>query len=199
MASFSLAASTVPRRSARFTPLKWLDVGTFASALNLSLCNGTDDDDVRKYVGDPATNDVAKGIILLKRWWIERLSANPDAQQKKCSVYSAQDRAQIWEAFSADQLFDEDGASSMDDLRARLRNYRDHSQSLILASSCLGSVDRQTGSPSASCRVRFRLGDFQAPFQRRADPRPPEHTDKISLPNMPSRPRKGHSRRGCRG
>src|SRR5512133_3275146 len=62
-----------------------------------------------------------------------------------------------------------------------------------------GSAGRPTGSPSASCRVRFRLGDFQAPFQRRPDPRPPEHTDKVSLPNTPSRPRKGPSRRGCHG
>src|ERR1700737_5137234 len=60
---------------------------------------------------------------------------------------------------------------------------RPGSPSLIGTSSCHGSAGRWTGSPSASCRVRFRLGDFQAPFQRRPDPRPPEHTNKVSLPN----------------
>src|ERR1700731_4873412 len=76
---------------------------------------------------------------------------------------------------------------------------RPGSPSLNGTSSCHGSAGRRSDSPSASCRVRFRLGDFQAPFQRRPDPRPPEHTDKVSLPNTPSRPRKGPSRRGCRG
>ena len=58
------------------TELKWLDVGTLASTLKLTLCKGTDDD-LEKYVGNPATNEIAKGIVLLRNWWIERVSASP--------------------------------------------------------------------------------------------------------------------------
>jgi len=106
------------------TELKWLDVGTLASAVKLTLCNGTSDDDVEKYVGKPATNEVAKGIILLKNWWIERVSAS-SAAQNKCSIYSAQDRAQAWEAFTADQNSNNDSSSSMDIYKAQLDSYRD--------------------------------------------------------------------------
>jgi hypothetical protein len=105
------------------TALKWLDVGTIASAVKLRLCTGTRDDDVEKYVGKPATNDVAKGIILLTNWWIERVSAS-SAAQNKCSIYSAQDRAQIWEAFTADQHSNNDSSSSMDTYKAQLDSYR---------------------------------------------------------------------------
>jgi hypothetical protein len=104
------------------TRLKWLDVGTLASALNLVLCKGTDDDLV-KFVGDPGTNEVAKGMVLLRSWWVERVSASADAQSK-CSIYSTQDRDQIWEAFSADQLSNNDGSSSMDSYKAQLDRYR---------------------------------------------------------------------------
>jgi hypothetical protein len=103
------------------TPLKWLDVGTFDSAMK--YCDFSPDSDVVDSVGDPATNDVAKAIVLLKRWWIERVSAN--ATQTSCTVYSADDRTQIWEAFTANLRFDNNGGSSMDTFRVQLERYRD--------------------------------------------------------------------------
>jgi len=106
------------------TQLKWLDVGTFASALDYCFNSLSDPDRVRADVGDPATNDVAKGMILLRNWWIERVSASANAQTK-CTVFSTQDRAQIWEAFSADQHFNNDGSSSMNTYQSQLSSYSD--------------------------------------------------------------------------
>ena len=108
------------------TQLKWLDVGTLHSALALfgGGCNSTGRPGfVQDRIGDPVTNDVAKGMILLKKWWIERISGSADAKNK-CSVYSAQDRARIWEAFSADRHFNNDGSSSMDTYKTQLAAYR---------------------------------------------------------------------------
>ena len=82
-------------------------------------------------------------------------------------------------------------------LRRDLSSVQLHHPSSDLKLSRLSwSTDRQ---PISFMSRSFRLGDFQAPFQRRPDPRLPEHTDKVSLPNTPSRPRKGPSRRGCPG
>jgi hypothetical protein len=101
---------------------KWLDKGTSVSAIR--YCDFTQPDFVKAKVGDPATNDVAKDMILLKNWWIERVADSKDAQNK-CSVYSDQDRTQVWEAFSADQQFNNDGSSSMNTYRIQLGIYRD--------------------------------------------------------------------------
>jgi hypothetical protein len=103
------------------TSLKGLDVGTLGSALKYSLCNGTEGD-VEQYVGDPKSNEVAKGLTLLKSWWIERVSTSA-AAQNTCTVYSASDRTQIWEGFSADQHFNNDGSSSMESYQLRVNTY----------------------------------------------------------------------------
>src|SRR5262249_54921426 len=81
------------------------------------------DSDLKKYVGDPASNEIAKGIVLLRNWWLERTSASADAN-RKCSIYSAADRAQAWEAFSADQGSNIDGGSSMATYQGQLEQYR---------------------------------------------------------------------------
>jgi len=104
------------------TNLKWLDVGSLSSALKLTLCKGTDDD-LREYVGDPASNDIAKGIVLLRSWWIERVSSSVQAhsnKEAKCSIYSAQDRARIWEAFTADQRSNNNNSFSMERYKTQL-------------------------------------------------------------------------------
>ncbi|HXN20144.1 MAG TPA: hypothetical protein VN875_17535 [Candidatus Binatus sp.] len=102
--------------------LKSLDVGTMASAIH--FCDYTGPDFVKEKVGDPATNDVAKAMILMKNWWIERVSHSGNAQNK-CSVYSDHDRQQVWEAFSADQQFNNDHSSTMSSYRTQLERYRD--------------------------------------------------------------------------
>jgi hypothetical protein len=103
------------------TILKWVDVGTLA-ATKQPLCMGYDSD-LKKYIGDPATNEIAKGVVLLRSWWLERIFASADAG-RKCSIYSVADRAQIWEAFSADQRSNNDGTSSMTTYKAQLEQYR---------------------------------------------------------------------------
>jgi hypothetical protein len=99
-------------------PLKWLDVGTRASAL--SFCK-TAEERIRKNIGDPRTNAAAKGIILLQKWWVERVIGLP---VQKCSVYSPKDRVRIWDAFSADLQFNVDRTSSMENYQALLENYK---------------------------------------------------------------------------
>jgi hypothetical protein len=106
------------------TKLKWLDIGTINSATALTLCNTSSNKDVASDIGDPASDDVAKGIILLRSWWIERVSASSEAHNK-CTVYSADDRRNIWDAFSADQMFNNDETSSMSTFKVRLDAYRD--------------------------------------------------------------------------
>ena len=101
--------------------LKWLDVGTFNSALNYCNTPGLRNQ-AASLVGDPSTNETAKGMVLLKNWWVERTRANKGSHNK-CTVYSAADRARIWEAFSASQLFNNDGSSPMEADRARLDTY----------------------------------------------------------------------------
>ena len=105
-------------------PLKWLDVGTVSSTMHYELCTITDPDFVKARVGDPATNDVARGMILLKNWWMERVSGSHDARNK-CTVYSDPDRTRVWEAFSADQQFNNDGSSTMKTYQVQLAAYRD--------------------------------------------------------------------------
>jgi hypothetical protein len=101
--------------------LRWIDVGTVDSATK--FCDSIGPDDIKHDVGDPASNEVAKGLILMKRWWFERLSETPDAKNK-CSRYTEADRAAIWEAFSADMHFNNDGSSSMKSQKAQLERYR---------------------------------------------------------------------------
>jgi hypothetical protein len=100
------------------TPLKWLDVGTRASAL--SFCAITRDR-IEKEVGDSATSDASKGMILLQSWWMERVKS---AVARKCSIYSPDDRMRIWDAFSADQQFNNDGSSSMEVFLTKVSRYR---------------------------------------------------------------------------
>lgn len=102
------------------TELRWLDRGTLSSALH-PICNMELDGLVER-VGDPAKNEVAKGITLLKNWWIERVSATQDAS-KKCTIYSIADRNKIWDGFSAGLLFNNDGSTSMETYRDRLQSH----------------------------------------------------------------------------
>jgi hypothetical protein len=99
------------------TRLKWLDVGTLASAF--SYC-ATDQSRISTDIGDPKINLVAKGIMLLSRWWKERTTELP---AQKCTVYSPEDRRRIWDAFSADLQFNNDYSTSMDAYQARLDRY----------------------------------------------------------------------------
>jgi hypothetical protein len=104
------------------TRLKWVDVGTVASTIHLNLCRG-DDVDLERYVGKPASSEIARGMVLLRNWWIERLAGSAEARNK-CTTYSARDRARIWESFSADQRSNNDSSSSMSTYRAQLESYR---------------------------------------------------------------------------
>lgn len=118
------------------TQLKWLDVGTFAAAVSSTmLCRGTDDE-LEAFIGKPESHEIAKGIVQLRNWWVERLSVHPDARNK-CSIYSAADRAEIWEAFSADQRSNNDGVTSMDTYKRQIDLYRDSKAERYLATARL--------------------------------------------------------------
>jgi hypothetical protein len=63
----------------------------------------------------PAENPAAKAYLLLTRWWIERTKGGEDAENA-CSVYASRDK--MWEGFTADNLFNADGATSLTDFKA---------------------------------------------------------------------------------
>jgi hypothetical protein len=106
--------------------LKWLDVGTFNSAINFCDIAGPHNL-TASLIGDPSKNDVAKGMILLKNWWIERTAAS-SAAHNKCTIYSPADRTRIWEAFSGASQFDNDGTLSMETYRSLLGAYIDNNR-----------------------------------------------------------------------
>lgn len=99
------------------TTMKWLDVGTLNSALN--YCATAPD----RIKTDVTNAEIAKDLLLLKNWWVERISAAA-AAHNRCSVYSEKDRAQIWDAFSADQQFNNDGSSSLEAYQILLGKYK---------------------------------------------------------------------------
>jgi hypothetical protein len=134
------------------TELRFLDVGTWAASFHV-LCKGTDDE-LPAHIGDPATNDVARAILLFQKWWVERVAAQPGAQNK-CTVYSAADRAQIWDGFSAGQRSNNDGATSMETYRAQVEGYRD----LVVA--------RYRGVARTALRLVFPDDQVLTPEQRR--------------------------------
>lgn len=103
--------------------LKDIPLATTWAGLPDSVKQQLSDSDLKKYVGEPSSNEIAKGIVLLRNWWLERNSASADAK-RKCSIYSADDRAQAWEAFSADQRLNNDGGSSVATYKAQLEQYR---------------------------------------------------------------------------
>jgi hypothetical protein len=101
------------------TQLKWFDIGTRASAFSYPGC-ATDRKRINTDIGSPDANLVAKGMILLNKWWKERAGELP---AQKCTIFSRQDRDRIWDAFSADQQFNNDNSTSMDTYRALLNDY----------------------------------------------------------------------------
>lgn len=133
--------------------LRWIDVGTTASASG--YCNFLGPDDIKQDIGDPASNEVAKALILMKRWWFERLTATQDAKNK-CSLYTEADRAAIWDAFSADMQFNNDVSSSMISENAQLELYRqDKIKSYrLLAEAALNAVFPDDSILTANQRVK---------------------------------------------
>jgi len=107
--------------------LKWLDVGTFNAAVNFCDISGPHKL-TASLIGDPATNDVAKALILFKNWWVERTAASRDAHNK-CTIYSPADRSRIWEAFSGASLFNNDNSLAMETYKSLLNDYIDKSRS----------------------------------------------------------------------
>lgn len=106
--------------------LKWLDIGTLNSAVNFCDFTGASNM-IGSLVGDPKVDQVAKAMTLLKSWWIERLRDDSRARSE-CTIYSAEDRARIWEAFSASQLVDSDGSYPMSAYQQQLVDYANQSQ-----------------------------------------------------------------------
>lgn len=102
-------------------PMRGLDRGTLRGAVEYKFY--TDPDEIADKIGDPNSSFVSQRMIQMKDWWLERTRADPGASGK-CTIYPAQERADIWEAFTADQRLNNDATSSMDDLKSRLEDYR---------------------------------------------------------------------------
>jgi hypothetical protein len=148
--------------------IKWLDIGTLNSALNFCDAAGKNGL-VATLVGNPSTNEVARAMLLLKKWWLERISTSAGAHTK-CTVYTPEDRTRIWEAFSASQQFNNDGELSMDAYRAMLASYTDTSRRRYrtIAKLALANVFRddtvltpaQRGRVVAAIEAESAFGSF---------------------------------------
>lgn len=93
-------------------PLRHADRGTVGALPNLVEML-IDPEFVKGELGaDPATNAAAKAYYLQTKWFLERAQASRDAQ-KACDLFTDAERAAMWEGFSADNLFNHDGASSL--------------------------------------------------------------------------------------
>jgi len=133
--------------------LRWVDVGTVASATG--YCNAIYPDDIKNDVGDPSSNEVAKALILMKSWWIDRLNLSNDSHNK-CSIYTDADRNGIWDAFSADMHFNNDQSSSMLSENQQLEQFsKDKIASYhVLAKAALDHVFPDTSILSVGQRAK---------------------------------------------
>ncbi len=77
--------------------LRWVDIGTYQATQKYELCAAT-------VVDDAIAGNVGKGITLFHKWWSERLASEPSIT-KKCTIYSASERNEMWEAFSSASKF----------------------------------------------------------------------------------------------
>jgi hypothetical protein len=102
-------------------PFRGLDRGTLRGAVEYRYFSNPDE--IAGIIGDTNSSFVSQRMIQMKNWWLERTRALPDAS-KKCTIYPVAERADIWEAFTADQRLNNDGSSSMDDLKSSLDAYR---------------------------------------------------------------------------
>lgn len=96
-------------------PVKYLDVGTLKGA---EWLNGFIDGATADAALGAGTN-LSKNYQLLVSWFNERLQADK-AAQKTCTVYTKADRDRMWEAFSADNLFNNDRSTPFEAGRAQL-------------------------------------------------------------------------------
>ncbi|CAN5332513.1 hypothetical protein BH11MYX1_BH11MYX1_53780 [soil metagenome] len=99
-----------------FGTLERINVGT-VHGLDYVLSSSLDPDAITGQIGDPATDPSAKGYLLLGTWYGERVASHPDAT-KSCTIYSAADRDDIWNSFTADSLADNERATSFETFNA---------------------------------------------------------------------------------
>ena len=54
----------------------------------------------------------AHDFLLLGHFWLQRVEAHPHAEDA-CTIYSERERADVWDSFSADTGFNNDGSTSL--------------------------------------------------------------------------------------
>lgn len=92
-------------------PMLYGNVGT-ADAFVWDQANYVEPEFLKSQGLDLATSQKAKNFVVLANWWKERVLALPEAQ-KRCTVYSPAENADIWEAFTADNFSNADGKQTM--------------------------------------------------------------------------------------
>jgi hypothetical protein len=102
------------------TRLAWADTGTLAAGLTYPLCTEGVDGDVDDFVA-PQAPKLARAMHLLRGWWVERAKLVATARY---TVYTDTDRALLWDAFTAGQHTNNDGAERMSSMTELVRALR---------------------------------------------------------------------------
>jgi hypothetical protein len=110
--------------------------------------------------------DLIKAVLKLGNLYRTRVLAHPD-RDKRCTLYSAEDRSDNWDAFTASQLANADGSETMEGYAAsyaalaqqRLAGMQDLARSTLdrlfpLNSSDLGEAQRATVLAQVSAATR---------------------------------------------
>lgn len=99
-----------------FLDQKWTNVGT-VDAFQTLLGQFTDPGFLAEVGFDPKTLPVAAHYTTLAKWWGERTSALPDAT-RRCTVYDKADREALWDGFTATNLYDAEGKTTLESYAA---------------------------------------------------------------------------------
>lgn len=100
-------------------PMKWVDVGTLASARHSGSCHQGIESDIAEWV-EPHSAAVAKAMNLLWSWWSERAGE----EVAPFTPYSEADREAVWDAFTAGQLVADRVDASMATFAGAVESFR---------------------------------------------------------------------------
>ena len=132
-----------------------LDYVNRGTVLTTTQFDWPGDDTFIGLLGDPATSVAAHDFLLLGHFWLQRVEAHPHAEDA-CTIYSERERAEVWDSFSADTGFNNDGSTSLAGHQAAV----DLAGQALLANAqgaALGAVDALF--PELDPAVRQRVVD----------------------------------------
>jgi hypothetical protein len=141
-------------------PVKYVDVGTVVNAEWLLSLGANDPAMVEQHLGAGTT--LAKNFLLLSSWFLERVKSSNDADTS-CSIYSKSKRDKMWESFTADNLFNSDGAVSFEAGRQQLDAWADSylETAKAAAKAAVGAFSAEGGLTTAQRDAVFDAIDAE--------------------------------------